>query len=92
MEVKIGAAKFSGKELQLAGQLIDTLTAKFDPAKFHDEYEANLKRLIAHRQKGEKVTLPKRAKQAPVVNIMDALRKSLAERRAAPKPRQKSAA
>ena len=36
----------SYQELKLAGQLIDTLSAKFDPSKFHDDYQANVQRLI----------------------------------------------
>jgi DNA end-binding protein Ku len=92
-EVKTGSEKFSPQELKLAGQLIDTLTAKFDPKKFHDEYEANLQRLIEQKQKGERVTETKSEKPAPVVNILEALRKSLAENKsdAKPKPRAKSA-
>lgn len=89
VEVKTGSEKFSDKELKLAGQLIDTLTAKFDPNKFHDEYETNLKRLIEQKQKGERVTATKSEKPAPVVNILDALRKSLAESKSAEKPAPK---
>jgi DNA end-binding protein Ku len=94
VEVKAGTETFSDKELQLAGQLIDTLTAKFDPQKFHDEYEANVERLIEQKQKGERVTAAKTEKPAPVVNILEALRKSLAENKSAapkskPKPRTK---
>lgn len=92
VEVKTGSEKFSDKELKLAGQLIDTLTAKFDPAKFHDEYETNLQRLIEQKQKGERVTATKTAKPAAVVNIMDALRKSLAENKPRAKSRKRSAA
>ena len=77
-EVKTGSEKFSAKELKLAGQLIDTLSGKFDPKKFHDEYRANVERLIEQKQKGERVTVSKSAKPAPVANILDALRKSLA--------------
>jgi DNA end-binding protein Ku len=92
VEVKVGAEKFSAKELKLAGQLIDTLTGKFDPAKFHDEYQTNLQRLIEQKQKGERVTVSKSEKPAPVVNILDALRKSLAENKSSAKaaPRTKA--
>jgi DNA end-binding protein Ku len=79
VEVKSGTEKFSAKELQLAGQLIDTLSAKFDPRKFHDEYQANLERLIEQKRKGEPVTATKSERPAAVVNILDALRKSLAD-------------
>jgi DNA end-binding protein Ku len=90
-EIKGGSEKFSAKELKLAGQLIDTLSGKFDPAKFHDEYQINLQRLIDQKQKGERVTVSKSEKPAAVVNILDALRKSLAENKSsAKKPRAKS--
>lgn len=83
VEVKTGAEKFSAKELKLAGQLIDTLSGKFDATKFHDEYQENLKRLIEQKRKGERVTPAKTEKPAAVVNIVDALRKSLAQGKAA---------
>lgn len=89
VEVKTGSEKVSAQELKLAGQLIDTLTAKFDARKFHDEYQTNLERLIEQKQKGERVTVTKAAKPAPVVNILDALRKSLAESGAQRKPERK---
>ena len=52
---------------------------KFDPKKFHDEYRANLERLIEQKQKDERVTAAKSEKPEPVSNILDALRESLAE-------------
>jgi DNA end-binding protein Ku len=79
VEVKTGSEKFSAQDLKLAGQLIDTLTAKFDPVKFRDEYQANLERLIDQKSKGERATATKSEKPAPVVNILEALRNSLAE-------------
>ncbi len=90
--MKAGPEKFSAKELKLAGQLIDTLAGKFDPAKFHDEYQVNLQRLIEQKQKGERVTVSKREKPAPVVNILDALRKSLAENKSNTKARPRAKA
>ncbi len=89
-EIKTGSEKFTAQEIKLAGQLIDALTAKFELGKFHDEYKANLARLIEQKQKGERVTVVKAEKPAPVVNILDALRKSLAENKPAErKPRAK---
>jgi DNA end-binding protein Ku len=82
-DVKTGTEKFSAQEMKLAGQLIDTLTGKFDLGKFHDEYKDNLAHLIEQKQKGEPVTVVKVEKPAPVVNILDALRKSLAENKPA---------
>jgi DNA end-binding protein Ku len=91
-EVKTGLEKFSVKEMKLAGQLIDTLTAKFDPEKFHDEYRDRVQQLIEQKRKGERITVPRRERPAPVVNILDALRKSLAENKSGSKakPRAKT--
>jgi len=79
VEVKAGPEKFSEKEMRLASQLIETLTAKFQPEKFHDEYRENLKQLIDQKQNGERVRGVKHEKPARVVNILEALQKSLAE-------------
>ena len=90
VQVKTGSEKFSPKELKLAGQLIDTLSAKFDPKKFHDEYKTNLQKLIEQKQKGERVTVSKSEKPAPVVNILEALRKSLADNKSEAKPKARA--
>jgi DNA end-binding protein Ku len=54
-DIKPGPEKFPEKEMQLAGQLIDSLTAKFQPENFHDEYKENVEKLIAQKQQGERV-------------------------------------
>jgi DNA end-binding protein Ku len=89
---KTGGEKFSAQEMKLAGQLIDTLSGRFDLSKFHDEYKANVERLIAQKQKGERVTVTAAEKPARVVNILDALRQSLESNKtgAAKKTRGKS--
>jgi len=67
-------------ELKMARQLIDTLAADWDPAKYTDEYKANLMKIINARLKGKSAHLeaadtgPKRAE---VVDLMDRLRASL---------------
>lgn len=92
VDVKTGSEKFSEKELKLAGQLIDTLSGKFDPKQYHDQYEENLQRLIEQKQKGEKVTAAKAEKPTTVVNILDALRKSLAENKGGAKAQPEAGA
>jgi DNA end-binding protein Ku len=65
--------------LELAESLIKKKTAKFDPEKFKDEYEAALKELV--EAKVNHAPLPKEEAAAPkrgnVINLMDALRKSV---------------
>lgn len=65
--------------LELAESLIKKKTAKFDPGKFKDEYEMALKELV--EAKVNHAPIPKEETHAPkrgnVVNLMDALRKSV---------------
>lgn len=76
-------AKYSAKELELAKNLVEQLKAPFKPQTFKDEYRENVERLIEQKKKGQKITAVKQPRQAPVVDLMEALKKSL--RSAAPK-------
>jgi DNA end-binding protein Ku len=67
-------------EVQLAEQFMKQLTSDFHPENFKDEYENRVEQLIESKQ-GEAPapsTQPKR-KLAPVIDLMDALRKSMAQ-------------
>ena len=79
VDVKATSAKVSDKELKLAFQLIDTLSGKFQPEKFHDEYQANVEKLIEQKQKGERVRGVAYERPRAPVNILEALQKSLAQ-------------
>ena len=85
-DVKQGTEKFSDKEMQLAAQLIDSLTPKFQPDTFHDEYKENVEKLIEQKQKGERVRPIKHEQPHPVVDILQALQKSIAANQAKEKP------
>lgn len=64
--------------LELAKELIRRKTAKFEPEKFTDQYEAALRELIEARMKHVPVPAePKPAAHGKVVNLMDALRQSV---------------
>jgi len=68
------------KELELATSLIDSLTASFEPEKYKDTYRENLKGLIAAKVAGkETVEAPAPQHLAPVVDILEALKMSIAE-------------
>ena len=85
VDVEVGPPKFSDKELRLASQLIDTLSGKFQPEKFQDEYQKNVEQLIEQKQKGERVHAPKYERPRPAVDILKALQQSLAKSKATPK-------
>jgi DNA end-binding protein Ku len=66
-------------EVKVAHQLIEALAGEWDPEKYHDSFEENLKTLIKARLEGEEVTpIEKPKKLAPVVDLMAALKESLA--------------
>ena len=74
-------------QLQLAQELIQRKTAPFKPEQFTDEYEAALKALV--EAKVNNMPLPQEEaapKSGKVINLMDALRKSLGNAEAAPVP------
>jgi DNA end-binding protein Ku len=67
-------------EVKVAHQLIEALAGDFEPEKYHDTFEENLKTLIKAHLEGEEVTpVEKPKKMAPVVDLMAALKESLAQ-------------
>ena len=73
------------QEVQMAEQLVGNLTEPFDPAKYTDDYRANLMRIIKAKMKGKKITLeePEREPQdAGVIDLMSRLRESLEQGKA----------
>jgi DNA end-binding protein Ku len=70
------------QEKKLAEQLIQSLAAPWEPQKYHDEYQDNLKAMIAAKLKGQQVTEVAQPHMAPVIDLMEALKKSLAEKHA----------
>ena len=70
-------AKYTAKELELAQNLVTQLTAPFKPQEFHDEYRENVERLIEQKRKGGKITAVKQPRKAPVIDLMEALKRSV---------------
>jgi len=67
-------------ELKVAHQLVEALAAEWEPEKYHDTFQENLKKLIKAHLEGKDVTeVEKPKKPAPVVDLMAALKESLAQ-------------
>ena len=64
--------------LDLAKHIVTQKTSTFDPAKFEDHYEDALTELIKQKQSGKPITAKPRPKGDNVVDLMDALKRSLA--------------
>ncbi|MFL5049484.1 MAG: Ku protein [Xanthobacteraceae bacterium] len=88
----IAATKVTKDMLDLAKHIVETKSGHFDPEKFEDQYENALKELLRKKQAGEKIAPAAQPQPAKVINLMDALRKSLeTERGAATRAKPKAA-
>ncbi|WP_454630967.1 non-homologous end joining protein Ku [Bradyrhizobium cenepequi] len=80
----IKTPKITKDMVELAGHILDSKAAHFDPSKFKDEYEDALKALVRRKAAGKPIEVPE-PEQRPsnVINLMDALKQSLKGRSAA---------
>jgi DNA end-binding protein Ku len=75
--------KISDDMLDLAVHIVETKAAHFDPAKFEDRYEEALAALVQSKRAGQTITPKPMAQPSNVVNLMDALRRSVQSERGA---------
>ena len=67
-------------ELELARQVISSLTGDFEPAELQSEYRSNLKAMLEAKLAGEVLAAPEpEAEEAPAIDLMEALRRSVEE-------------
>jgi DNA end-binding protein Ku len=74
------AAEPKEQEKKLAEQLIESLAAKFQPEKYKDQYQESMSAMIEAKQQGQEVAEAPHPKLAPVIDLMEALKKSIAEK------------
>src|SRR3984893_2322623 len=67
-------------EKKLATQLIESLAAPFEPDKYKDQYMESMKNMIEAKRQGHEIAEVAHPKLAPVIDLMDALKKSIAEK------------
>ena len=63
--------------LDLAKHIVASKAGHFEPARFEDQYEDALKELLKKKQSGQKIEAPREREPSKVVNLMDALRRSV---------------
>jgi DNA end-binding protein Ku len=88
-------AEATKRELTMAQQLIESLSAEFEPTKYHDEYRERVLDLIERKAAGEEIAIqPEAEEPAAAPDLMAALEASLAavgdEEPERPKPKRKS--
>jgi DNA end-binding protein Ku len=75
----IKAVKPPAQMVEIAAKIIDQLEGPFDPSQFNDRYEDALRALIREKQKGHTVEAPEEPKEAQVIDLMEALKRSLGQ-------------
>jgi DNA end-binding protein Ku len=80
-------------EVEMAKTLIENLAAKWDPERYHDRYRSELLELLEKKAEGEPLPEPAQETEGEVVDLMEALRQSVAatkKKRKAPAKRKAS--
>ena len=78
----ISQYKITQKEIKMAEQLIDAMSAKWKPDTYHDDYRDALMKLIEKKEKGLTISVkkPKKQPEGKVIDFMALLKKSIAEK------------
>jgi DNA end-binding protein Ku len=66
-------------ELAMARQLVESLVGDFDPEEYKNEYRNELRAMLEAKLAGQEITRPEPAPEAPVIDLMDALKQSVAQ-------------
>jgi len=84
-EFRTDISQVKEKEIALAKMLIESLADDFKPEKYTDTYRENLQKLIQAKLAGHKIVETPTPHIAPVIDIMEALKKSLAQQKKPPR-------
>lgn len=76
------------EEQELAQQLITSLAKDFDPERYSDAYRTRIQDLIDAKLEGRQAEVPETRRLAPVIDLMEALQKSLGEKAAGKSPQR----
>jgi DNA end-binding protein Ku len=79
IEEAVGESKVKAPELDLARQVIDSLEGEFDPKELTSEYRQNLRQMLEAKLDGQEVARPEPVPETPVVDLMEALKRSVEE-------------
>jgi DNA end-binding protein Ku len=80
IEEAVEGTEVKEAELSLASQVMDSLVGEFDPSELHSEYRQDLRAMLEAKLSGQEVAKPKPApEETPVVDLMEALKRSVAE-------------
>ncbi len=73
----VSEVKVEKAELEMAKQLVESLSGEYDPEEFRNEYRDQLKAMLEAKLAGEEIVAPEPAEPAQVIDLMDALKASV---------------
>jgi DNA end-binding protein Ku len=79
IEEAVETIELKKPELELAGQVIQSLVGDWKPEDFENEYRRDLKAMLEAKLAGEAPKRPEPAAETPVIDLMEALRRSVAD-------------
>jgi DNA end-binding protein Ku len=79
IEQAVEATEVRKAELQLAEQVIESLVGEWKPEDFENEYRRDLKAMLDAKLAGEQIARPEPIAETPVIDLMEALRRSVAD-------------
>jgi DNA end-binding protein Ku len=87
IEEAVGDTEVKEPELELARQVIDSLAADFDPSTLESQYRQDLRAMLEAKLDGQEIKRPEPVEEeAPVIDLMEALRQSVDEAQKQKKP------
>jgi DNA end-binding protein Ku len=89
IEEAVESVEVRDAELDLAGQVINSLVGEWAPEEFENEYRRDLRAMLEAKLSGEQIKRPEPVAETPVIDLMEALRRSVAEAQDAKKPAAK---
>jgi DNA end-binding protein Ku len=75
----VGETEVNDPELDMARQLVSSLVGEFVPDEFENVYRGELRAMLEAKLEGKEITVPEPAPVAPVIDLMDALKQSVAQ-------------
>jgi DNA end-binding protein Ku len=77
IEDAVGETEVQDMELELARQVIQSLVGEFDPEDFENQHRTEIRQMLEAKLAGQEIKRPEPAPETPVVDLMEALRRSV---------------
>jgi len=94
IEEAVAETEVKAPELALARQVIESISGEFDPEEFTNQYREDVREMLEAKLSGQEIAKPEPVPETPVIDLMEALKQSVAEtkgeKKAAPRKKAES--